>query len=215
MDKFYSFFGKFMLIALLVGAVAYGAYRLGNTTASKTPSGAVFVTGIPTPTTDIGLMPEKKPETTKTPNIINAGLGAESGLSFTKYKLTVLDNWTPNHTTTNEGTWMDTLTLTRGTAQIKIFQGATGGAMCFYPGDTVEEGPSSSYDEFVEITTVEGVKLRRGNTKGAASFTVCAKGTEGYGQPTGFGHISYKTSNPPDLVTLTEMDAMIASLKKQ
>ena len=215
MDKFYSLFGKFVLIAVIIGGVAYGAYRLGNSTASRAPSGAVSVTGAPSPTTDIGLMPEKKPETTKAPNVITAGLGAESGLSFTKYKITVLDNWTPNHTTTNEGTWMDTLTLTRGTAQIKIFQGATGGAMCFYPGDTVEEGPSSSYDEFVEITTTEGVKLRRGSTKGATSFTVCAKGSDSYGQPTNFGHISYKTSTPPDLVTLTEMDAMIATLKKQ
>ncbi|MBP9814030.1 hypothetical protein KBC80_02445 [Candidatus Woesebacteria bacterium] len=215
MDKFFSVFGKFVLIALILGGVAYGAYRLGTNTASNTPYGAVSVTSAPSPTIDPGLTPDNLPVATKTPSVISAGLGAESGLSFTKYKLTVLDNWTPNHTTTNEGTWMDTLTLTRGTAQIKIFQGATGGAMCFYPGDTVAEGPSSSFDEFTEITTTEGVKFRRGNTKGVASFTICAKGSDTYGQPTNFGHISYKTANPPDLVTLTEMDAMIASIKKQ
>lgn len=217
MDTFYSFFGKFVLIAAILGGVAYGAYSLGQSTAPKTQSGAASTTAMPTPTIDIGLMPEKKPESTKT-TTVTAGLGKDSGLSFTKYQITVPESWIPNHVTTSEGTWMDTLTLTKGTAQLKIFQAATGGAMCLYAGDADFEGPSSRYDYYVGITTADGVVLRRGSTIAnngtTKGFTMCQKGTETYGQPTVFGHMSLTTALNPDATLLAEIDGMIASLKK-
>lgn len=214
MDKFFAFFGKFILVVLLVGGVAYGAYRLGTNTVSKEMSGAVSVTATPKPTLDIGLMPEKVPETKKIYKTVVAGVAASSKLSFSKYEITILDGWA--YTDESDIAMpSDTLTITKGTNQIKIYQAPTGGAMCTYPGDTIAEGPSSPYDEFVEITTVDGTHFRRSNTKGSSTFTICAKGPDSYGQPTSFGHISYKTTNPPDLISLTEMDAMIASIKKQ
>ncbi|MCL4199858.1 hypothetical protein KJZ67_00775 [Patescibacteria group bacterium] len=219
MDKFFSFFGKFVLVAAILGGIAYGAYSLGRTTAPASQSGAASTTAAPTanPTTDPGLMPEAQPETTKG-TIITAGVGAESGLSFTKYQMTVPQSWTPNHTTTNEGTWVDTLTLTKGTNQLKIFQAATGGAMCLYAGDADFEGPSSTYDSFVTITTADNIVLRRGttNTNNGATkgYTMCQKGSESYGQPTVFGHMSLTTALNPDPALLAEVDAMIASLKK-
>lgn len=84
--------------------------------------------------------------------------------------------------------------------------------MCLYPGDAPFEGPSSSYTAFVQLTTTDGIVLRRGGS--GSGFTVCQKGAENYGQPTGFGHMSYTTPVAPDEAMLKQMDDMIKSLKK-
>lgn len=225
MDKAFAVFGKIVIIVALVGGVAYGAYRMGRQGVPSSPEqfGAVSVTATPTP--DHHESPQNYPlatepsPTTKTSKIVTAGLDASSGLSFAKYQVTVPDGWTPNHTTTNQGTWVDTLTLTKGAASIKIFQAATGGAMCMYPGDPAFEGPSSSYDTFVDLTTADGTKLRRGTTNvnngQTKGFTMCQKNSEGsFGQPTGYGHMSLTTALNPDAALLAEVDAMISSLKK-
>jgi hypothetical protein len=220
MEKFFSFFGKAVLVLALLGGISYGAYTLGRQT-KPTDSGAAAIAVTPTvePTIDPGLMPEKLPEENKKTTTITAGVGAESGLSFTKYELTVPQGWTPTHTTTNEGTWVDTLTLTKGTNTFKIFQAATGGAMCLYPNDADFEGPSSRYDTYVELKTADGVILRRGTTNTdngiTKGYTICQKGTETYGQPTGFGHMSVTTNIPSDPTVIAEVDAMIMSLKKR
>ena len=220
MDTFFSFFGKAVLVIALLGGISYAAYTLGKSTSSTVKSGAASTTAMPTPTLDPGLMPEKIPGSVKT-TVITAGLGTDSGLSFTKYQITVPDGWTPNHVTTNEGTWVDTLTLTKGAATVKIFQAATGGAMCLYTGDADFEGPSSRYDSFVAITTADGIVLRRGSTNETSTdyiskkgFTMCQKGSESYGQPTVFGHMSLTTALNPEAALLTEVDAIISSLKK-
>lgn len=221
MDKFFALFGKLVLILAVLSGIAYGAYSYGKMTSPDAKPTAASVTAAPTaaPTKDPGLMPEKQPEATKSAlSQITAGLGAESGLSFTKYSLMPLPGWTPNHVTTNEGTWTDTLTLTKGTSTLKIFQGATGGAMCMYPGDPSFEGPSSTYDSFVVITTADGITLRRGSTlanNGTTNgYTMCQKGTDSYGQPTVFGHMSLTTELNANAAIISEADAMIASLKK-
>lgn len=208
-----------MLLVLLVGGISYGAYYIGRKTASSVVQpGAASTTAAPTET-----VPQSSPSATparsdKPSKTVKAGLDASSGLSFTKYQMTVPEDWTVSHTTTSEGTWIDTLTLTKGTTQLKIFQAATGGAMCLYPGDPEFEGPSSTYDAFVDITTADGVILRRGSTNvnngTTKGYTMCQKGTETFGQPTVFGHMSLTTSLNPDKDLLTEVDAMIASLKK-
>lgn len=219
MDKFFSFFGKFVLVIALLGGIAYGAYSLGRATAPTTPGAAsTAITPTIEPTMDPGLTPEKLPiELTST--TVTAGLGTESGLSFAKYQITVPMGWTPNHVTTSEGTWVDTLTLTKGATTLKIFQAATGGAMCLYPNDPDFEGPSSQYDTFVDIKTNDNITLRRSSTNSnngvTKGYTMCQKGTENFGQPTGYGHMSLVTSLTPDPALLTEVDAMIASLKKQ
>lgn len=219
MDTFFSLFGKIVLVVALLGGIAYGAFTYGKMTSPEAKPTAASTTAAPTfkPTIDPGLMPEKVPDSIRT-TVISAGLGPESGLSFTKYQISVPGAWTPNHTTTNEGTWVDTLTLTKGTTTLKIFQGATGGAMCMYPGDPAFEGPSSSYDSFTVITTADNIQLRRGTTDTnngtTKGYTMCQKGTDSFGQPTVFGHMSLTTALNPDAALLTEVDAMISSLKK-
>ena len=226
-DKFFSFFGKIALVLLIIGGIAYGAYGLGK--GSFRPPGFGGVSTTATPTRDPGLNPEPVPSTSSafTPtaapesSTIPAGLNASSGLSFTKYQITVPSLWTNTHKTTNEGTWTDTLTLTNAkiAGTVKIFQGATGGAVCLYPGDPDFEGPSSRYDKFVELKTADGVVLRRSwtQTQGGTdqSYTICQKASDGsWGQPTVFGHMSVKIlSTDPN--PLPDIDAMIASLKKQ
>jgi len=223
MDKFFSLFGKIVFVVLILGSIAYGAYSYGKITSPDAKPTAASITAAPTvkPSIDPNLMPEKKSEATTgaaTQTTISAGLGKESGLSFTKYQLTVPTGWIPNHVTNNEGTWVDTLVLTRGTTSLKIFQGATGGAMCMYPGDASFEGPSSTYDSFVVITTADGITLRRGTTLAGngttKGYTMCQKGSESYGQPTVFGHMSLTTALNADAALLSEVDTMIASLKK-
>jgi hypothetical protein len=91
--------------------------------------------------------------------------------------------------------------------------------MCLYPNDADFEGPSSRYDTYVELKTADGVILRRGTTNTdngiTKGYTICQKGTETYGQPTGFGHMSVTTNIPSDPAVIAEVDAMIMSLKKR
>lgn len=224
MDKFFSYFGKFALVVVIIGGIAGAGYYVGRNGTIALPNGPAPEAAstvnpqpeAPTPTTDIGLMPEKKPENIR--STIIAGLGPDSGLSFTKYQISAPNGWTPNHTTLNEGTWVDTLTMAKGTYELKIFQAATGGALCLYPGDPDFEGPSSRYDLFVSLTTKDGIMMRRGTTNAVngnkRGFTVCQKSTDSYGQPTVFGHMSYTTPIVVDEATLAEMDEMVKSLQK-
>ena len=209
-------FGKTALILILIGGIAYTAYSFGK--GSFSPPGFGGVTTSATPEVSPTALPPFA-VATPTPESgaqISAGLDASSGLSFTKYQLSAPKSWIPNHATTNEGTWTDTLTLTStkgGT--VKMFQGATGGAVCLYAGDPDFEGPSSRYDKYVELTTRDGIVLRRGWTTGSEqNFTVCQKSQDGsWGQPTVFGHVSVKIASS-DATEIAEVDAMLTSLKK-
>ncbi len=109
----------------------------------------------------------------------------------------------------------DKLTLTKGGYKITIYEAATGGAQCLYPGDADVEGPTSKFISYTNITTQTGDLLRRGAVQGSTGFTVCEKqGTNSYGQPTSFGHISITTPGLPDAQMLIEVDSILTSLKK-
>lgn len=229
MEKFFNLIGKVTLILMLVGGAAYGAYMFGRTTTNPNPNyGAAATTAAPTPTMDPGLKPESLPEGFIPRKAILAGLESESGLGFTQYQLNIPEDWQVNHETTNEGTWVDTLTLSKDFSstgektQLKIFQAATGGALCLYPGDDEFEGPSSRYSEFTPITTADGNILRRSwtqdidpnTTTKPKGYTFCQKGADGsFGQPTVYGHISL--TNVIKNQALEEVDAMIATLTKR
>jgi len=209
MNGFFAFFGKFILILLVIGLLVGGGYYLGTgklPVPGYNPPGAVTTTA---PVTSPGQTPTATPQPKQ---VVKAGVS--SGLSFSLYSIEVPMDWKVTQQHEDEPSPMDTLTITKGTYSIKIFQAATGGAMCLYPGDPDFEGPSSRFTTFVPITTKDGTILRRGSTTGGG-FTLCQQGTENYGQPTSYGHISYKTPVPADDAILKEMDGLIASLKKQ
>lgn len=137
-------------------------------------------------------------------------------LVFSPYSIDIPNSWTYTKQAAPTGDIaIDKLVITKGAYSITIYEAATGGAPCLYPGDADVEGPSSRFTSSVDITTVSGDKLRRGTAQGSTSgFTVCELQSGGYGQPTTFGHISIASPVSPSTSVLTEVDAMLASLKK-
>lgn len=226
MEKVYPILGKIFLVVLVLGSVGLGGAYLNQIGILNTN---ILNSQSPTPqprnNTETAANNSYKIESLTTPapvlefKTIEAGLDKSSGLSFTKYSVQIPTDWIYNHEYENPGVPTDTLTLTKGEYSIKIFQAATGGAVCLYPGDPGFEGPNSKYDVFVNLTTKDGTNLRRsgtnayqGNTRG---FTVCQKDSEGgYQQPSGYGHIQITTpvniSNP----VIEEVDNILKSLFK-
>jgi len=152
------------------------------------------------------------PETTTKATIKAGGI-----LVFKAYTVDVPSDWQYSKEGAPSGDiQLDKLTLTKGAYKITIYQAATGGAPCLYPGDPDVEGPSSRFTSFVELTTQTGDKLRRGEVSGSTGFTVCEKqGTNGYGQPTSFGHISIQVpAGGATPAMILEIDSILSSLKK-
>jgi hypothetical protein len=221
MDKLFSLFGKFMLILFIVGTLVGGGYFVGTRYnlfgkgVSVTPTPKDALETEPTPQ-DFSAPP---PPPAMSKQLVSGGVPPSGGLSFFQYTIAVPTDWVVSRES-NESVPVDTVTVTKGEYQIKIFQAATGGAMCLYPGDPAFEGPSSAYDTFVDLTLKDGTILRRSGTNavgpsGKRGFTVCQKSIyDNYQQPTPYGHASYNTPATPDQTILTEMDAIIASFEK-
>lgn len=194
--------------------VAYFAYQAGRTT--RTQQTLIPTASFPTPKPNTSPVAEPSkiveqllPNTTTIPTqapskqykTMVSGLSASSKLNFTQYKITVLDGWETIDSTDVEIP-ASAFMISKGDYELKIYQIATGGDVC-------------NFSTFVDITTSEGIQFRRGGTTVGTGFTMCSKTTNGkYGEPTSFGHISYKAPVKPDLTTLAEMDLMVASLKK-
>lgn len=208
MEKFFSIFGKIILVLLVVGAMTYGGYYFGIKTKeikkpqAETTTNEILPTTIPTST-----------ETTKPLITINGGVPKSAGLSYDQYSLQTSNEWVlkkENQTVSDEK-----LYLTKDGYKISIFQGATGGALCLYSGDPDFEGPNSRFTYFKELTTKDGKTLRRSGDLNGLGFTICQKSTDGsFGQPTNYGHISIKLPTTWNQETLDEIDIIISSLKK-
>ncbi len=203
MEKFFSIFGKIALILLILGGVSYGSYYLGNRALLvKKPQS--LQTEVPEATAS----PELKKMTT-----INGGLNKSAGLSFDSYTLEVPDGWISKKE--SQTAQDEKLILTKNDYSISIFQAATGGALCLYPGDPDFGGPSSRYQEFKEIKNKDGRILRRSGDVGQIAFTVCMKSADGsYQQPTIYGHISVKLPQNWTKEILDEIDTILSSLRK-
>lgn len=137
-------------------------------------------------------------------------------LVFSAYSIDVPSGWTYIKEAEPTGeVAVDKLILAKAAYKITIFEAATGGAPCLYPGDADSEGPFSRFTSFVDLTTVTGDKLRRGMAQGSTSgYTVCELQSGGYGQPTSFGHVSITTPSGPSKSALDEIDSILASLRK-
>lgn len=164
-------------------------------------------------------------EPTATPEVVTPSASPSAGftrvksggiLVFNAYTIDVPTDWTYSKEGAPSGDIVsDKLIIKNGVYQISIYQAATGGAPCLYPGDSDVEGPSSRFTSFVEITTATGDKLRRGVAQGSTSgFTVCELQSGGYGQPTAFGHIAIASPVSPTSAILNEIDSILASLRK-
>lgn len=135
-------------------------------------------------------------------------------LVFKAYTIDVPSDWQSTHQSSpSADVQMDKLILTKGAYSISIYEAATGGAQCLYPGDPDSE-MSTRFTTFTDITTQTGDKLRRGGT-GTGGFTVCEKQSGGsWGLPTSFGHISIQAPASPTPQMLNEIDSILSSLKK-
>ena len=199
------FAGVFSVFLFLV--VAGAAYFLGRNQInfSNTPT--------PTPTFNQESNLEEAVPTTaenKDTKIVSAG----GVVSFPAYEILVAEGW-QEKIQHDDLTQIDILTLTNEGYEIRIMQGATGGALCLYPGDAPFEGPSAEYPAFREITASD-IILRRSGEEGGEAFTLCEKKDDNtYFQPTIFGHISYKLPAGYDKNILSEMDEMVSTLKKK
>ncbi len=217
MDKFFTAFGKIILILLVVGGVGYATYTYSKISVTQTPQTNQGETTTVPSTNPV--IPTPTPQPLQT---VTAGLNHSGGISFPGYTILVPAGWTVNHQGTSGASPSDTLTLTNSGYQIKIYQAATGGAPCLYPGDPDQEGPSSRFTSFIEFMGSNNNTFRRSSssnsTEASTGYTLCMKGNGNttFGQPTGFGHISYTApSNNPDESVLSRMDVMIASLHAQ
>jgi hypothetical protein len=199
MEKFFSIFGKVTLVLIILSVFIYGGYYLGKSNINFKKPEAVSIRDnkIDFATTEPTTAPT--PVATKQLKTIIAGVAKDKGLSFEESQ-TQLD---------------EKLVLTKGEYSISIFQAATGGALCLYPGDADFEGPSSKFEVFVPLTTKDSRTLRRSGSLNGNAFTVCQKSGDGsYQQPTNYGHISIKLPTNYDKEILNEIDTIISSLKK-
>lgn len=179
--------------------------KLATPTPGVTPSP---IPGDATPSAS----PVTQTQTPSGPTTITGG----GVLVFKAYILGVPSGWTSKKETAPAGEIeLDRLTLTKDNYKITIYQAATGGAMCLYPGDAKIEGPSSSYDSYVDLTTSTGEKLRKSTSGVNKSATVCELQQGGWGQPTSFGHISIEVpANGGTSAMTQEIDQILMSIKK-
>lgn len=209
MDKFFNYFGKFSLVIVILSAMAFTGYSIGKNTKQNSKEAAKTEVGV-TDDTDTLQSPSPKPIELKS---VNGGVPKSAGLSFDQYTVNVPADWTVSRE--NQTTLDEKLILENKGYSISIFQAATGGALCLYPGDKDFEGPSSKYTYYVDITNSDNRVLRRSGEPNGTKFTICQKSTDGsFGQPTNYGHISIKLPSAWDDEGLKTIDTIIASLKK-
>lgn len=197
-----------MLAVIVLGGISYGAYYFG--TQSRNIAKPEAVSTETTAEEEVLTTPQPSPANLIT---IVAGVAKSAGLSFDQYSIQTPSDWLSKK---ESQTAMDeTLTLSKNGYEIKIFQAATGGALCLYPNDPEFEGPSSKFEVFTTLTTKDNRTLRRSGDKNSTAFTICQKSVDNsYQQPTNYGHISI--TMPVNFTTevLTEIDLIISSLKK-
>jgi len=201
------FAGVFSVFLFLV--VAGAAYFIGRNQInfSNTPAPTFTPTLEEEPVVGGAVPTTSENKNTK---IVSAG----GVVSFPAYEVLISEGW-QEKIQHDDLTQIDILTLTNEGYEIRIMQGATGGALCLYPGDTPFEGPSAEYPAFWEITASD-ILLRRSGEEGGEAFTLCEKKDDNtYFQPTTFGHISYKLPAGYDKNILSEMDEMVSTLKKK
>lgn len=196
-----------MLVLLILGGLTYAGFYFGKQTKTteelvKSDEEKVFEQIVPTLT--------PKPSTLVT---IVAGLPKSAGLSFDQYSIVTPDDWTSRKE--SQTSLDEKLILEKDGYSISIFQAATGGALCLYPGDADFEGPSSKFEIFTTLNTKDNRTLRRSGDNNGTAFTVCQKSADGsYQQPTNYGHISVKLPSAWDDEGLKTVDSIITSLKK-
>lgn len=207
----FSVFGKVaavvVIIALLLGGGIYLGKNLNKNSNTQTP----------TPTVNPSVTQTEKVGPSAAPTAGSAATldksttaGPANGTSFKVYQVDYPSSWTLAKEKTDV---TDKLTLTKGAYSISIYQAPSEGGQCVYPG---ESGGAFSTD-YKHFTDIQGAqtKLRLSwNDEGPTiSYTVCSSSDgKTYGYPTPFGYTTVKATNPADPATMSEIEAILASL---
>lgn len=217
MDKFFAALGRVFFLVVLAAILVGGGYLLASKfrPGAVSPKGANQVVTMSSPLTSMTNKPVVKTPVFKT---ITAGLPKSAKLSYYQYKITFPDNWSVS----NQGDLAiptERLVLSKNGHQLSIYQAATGGADCVYPGDSTPEGPAGMYGSYVEFAGNDKITYRRGMVDSTnistQNFGVCARVQNiSFGEPTPFGHILYQTPKAFDQDILAEMDGIVASLTR-
>lgn len=205
-------FVKIVLLFLLGILLLGGGYYIGNQTTTH----------------DIKIVPPTEPtampiEELPSPTITTSGKtktvkgGLDGETSFKPYTIQIPEGWVDAHETTVAAS-IDKLTLSKNGYTLIIYQAAVGGGGCLYPGDKTTD-MATTFTEFKDIAAVDSHLRRSWNQPEAGakviSYTICQKTPDNaYGNITGFGMINAVSPNPANPSILTEIDSMLASLKK-
>jgi len=140
-----------------------------------------------------------------------------TGVAFNPYSIQYPETWTPDH---KAAALTDTFTLTKGNAEIKIYQAPMGGGGCVFTGD-MPQGPMQDLrtTNYVEIATASEAVLRRflstnpnNGSKIVYDFCGSNNGTD-WATPTSFGIITYTSSTSFQDADLSEMDSILKTLQ--
>lgn len=112
----------------------------------------------------------------------------------------------------------NTITFTKGEAEIKIYQAPMGGSACIFEGE-MPEGPATDYRKakYVDIKNKSEIILRRitpDTLNGKVTYSFCSNSLQSpttFGIPTLFGGITYTLTNPSE-TDLKEMDTILSTL---
>jgi len=200
-----------LVIIILTGFVAYFVGRQNGLPVSikNVPISVSPVSPIVTEAKLNPDLPTLIPQATAIPlQVINGG----GILSFPHYQLKASSDWVYSREV--QGQDNEKIILKNGSYGLSITQGGFGGAVCLFPGDADNEGPSSRYVQYVEITTNSGDQLRRSTPENGQGFGICQHTQYGWGAPTLYGHMSLTTPNNPTQEMLREIDEILTSLTK-
>lgn len=218
-NKFFEIFGKVVLVLILLGVVAGGAYYYGMTRngTKSADEKLVLTTGENDGSTN---STSGSNSTAPTTAPVVKVLIAAGSVEHAKYTASVPEDWTVTKDPNNSND-MDKLTLTKNGYTIVIYQANMGGSMYSF-SDAKVDGPfAQQYSgTFSDFTGASGEKFRRidsssQNKPGEKNYGVLVFGSDAYQTPTIFGGITYTTPLSSSADMLEEMDSIIASLKKQ
>ncbi len=220
MDKFFAVLGKTVLVLILIGGIGYAAYTYGASSKQPAiaPATQTEVTIIPTTSALPSPSASTVTPTSAPSQTVTAGLNHADGILLPSYTVTVPAGWTTDHQQSLTASPSDRLTISNGMYKITIFQAAFGGGMCLYPGEPDQEGPSTRYTSYTEFAGAGGTVYRRGPTDSTPpSIGICQKPSSGtaFGNITSVGHIEYATPASPEATVLSQMDAIVATIKVQ
>lgn len=206
----------FIIIALLlILLVPLGGYFLVNE-ASKAK---VVPTPTQTPSAEATTAPTSSVSPTSTSIQLDKSFTSAkfSDLSFAGYKLSYPSSWSLSEQ--RDGSVpISTVTLSKNGYSLKIYQAATGGAMCIYEG-SLPEGPASDYrtNKFTDLTTsFATLRQTESPSNGKMVFVYCQKSTNdgSFGQPTSVGHMSATTGVAnPDPTIVAQIEAIVKSIE--